>query len=105
MNNIQLYLTIGIPTITVILAWLSNKSDMNSLRAEMRADNSTLRSEMKADIGALRSEMKADIGALRSEMKAEINALRAEMLNLRKEIYEALIPLHERMAVIEIKQK
>jgi hypothetical protein len=68
MNNTQLYLTIGIPTITVILAWLSNKSDISPLRA----DN---------------------------------NALRAEMINLSKEIYEALIPLHERMTVIEVKQK
>ncbi len=72
MNDTQLYLSIGIPTVTVILAWLSNRADMNSLRAEVKADN---------------------------------NALRAEMINLRKEIYEALIPLHERMAVIEVKQK
>jgi sensor domain CHASE-containing protein len=83
MNDTQLYLSIGIPTVTVILAWLSNKADMNTLRSEVKADNS----------------------ALRAEFKAEINALRAEMMNLRKEIYEALIPLHERMAVIEIKQK
>lgn len=68
MNDTQLYLSIGIPTITVILAWLSNKSDISSLRA----DNI---------------------------------ALRSEMINLRKEIYEALIPLHERMAVVEVKLK
>ena len=67
MNNISLYLSIGIPTVTVILAWLSNKSDINALRAEVKADN---------------------------------NGLRSEINNLRKEIYEALIPLHECMAVI-----
>jgi len=123
MNNMQLYLSIGIPTVTVILAWLSNKSDISALRAELnahraeaKADNSALRAEMKADMGALRTDMKADMGALRAEMKAEISSLRAEMkaeisslraemLNLRKEIYEALIPLHERMAIIEVKQK
>lgn len=90
MNDSQLYLSIGIPTVTVVLAWLSNKSDMNALRAEMND---------------LRKEMKADNSALRAEMKADNSALRAEMHNLRKEIYEALIPLHERMAVIELKQK
>ncbi len=90
MNDTQLYLSIGIPTVTVILAWLSNKADMNTLRAAFNAH---------------RAEVKADNSALRAEFKAEINALRAEMMNLRKEIYEALIPLHERMAVIEIKQK
>jgi sensor domain CHASE-containing protein len=72
MNDTQLYLSIGIPTVTVILAWLSNKADMNALRTEVKADN---------------------------------NAFREEIINLRKEIYEALIPLHERMAVIEVKQK
>jgi hypothetical protein len=29
MNNVQLYLTIGIPTFTVLLAWFSNRSEMN----------------------------------------------------------------------------
>jgi len=79
MNDTQLYLSIGIPTVTVILAWLSNKADMSAFRSELNA--------------------------LRAEMKADNSALRAEMINLRKEIYEALIPLHERMAVIEVKQK
>ncbi len=31
MNNVQLYLTIGIPTFAVLLAWLSNRSDINRL--------------------------------------------------------------------------
>ncbi len=79
MNDTQLYLSIGIPTVTVILAWLSNKADINALRAELNAH--------------------------RAEVKADFSAMRAEMINLRKEIYEALIPLHERMAVIEVKQK
>ncbi len=79
MNDTQLYLSIGIPTVTIILAWLSNKSDINTLRTEVKADNAALRAEM--------------------------NGLPTEMINLRKELYEALIPLHERMAVIEVKQK
>jgi len=81
MNDTQLYLSIGIPTVTVILAWLSNKADTHGLRSELNA---------------LRAEVKADISTLRSDNQA----LRAEMMNLRKEIYGALIPLHERMAVI-----
>ncbi len=31
MNNIQLYLSIGVPTFAVLLAWLSNRSDINRL--------------------------------------------------------------------------
>jgi hypothetical protein len=63
----------------VILSWLSNKSNIAGLRSELRAEVASLR--------------------------AEIGILRAGMNGLRKEIYEALIPLHERMAIIEIKQK
>jgi len=68
MNNMQLYLTIGLPMLLVLLAWLSNRADIN--RLSDKVDN-------------------------------RIDVLRAEMNGLRKEIYEALIPLHERMARLE----
>ena len=31
MTNTQLYLSIGIPSLLIILAWLSNKSDIGKL--------------------------------------------------------------------------
>jgi hypothetical protein len=94
MNNMQLDLSIGIPSVLVILAWISNKSDMHALRTEMRSDMTSLRTELRSDMASLRTEFRSDN-----------DSLRKEMIGLCKEIYEAMIPLHERMAVIEIKQK
>ncbi len=76
MNNTQLYLTIGVPTFMVLLAWLSNRADMNRI--------------------ADRLEGKIDKLA---------ESLRNEMTNLRREIHSDMVPLHERMAVIETKQE
>jgi tetrahydromethanopterin S-methyltransferase subunit G len=48
MNNSQLYLAIGIPTFSVILAWISSRADVKELRAEMnrRFDEVDRRFEM-----------------------------------------------------------
>ena len=51
MSDTQLYLSIRIPTITIILAWLSNKADNAALRAEMNA--------LWAEMNALWAEMNA----------------------------------------------
>jgi hypothetical protein len=72
MNNTQLYLTIGIPTFTVILAWLSNRAELN--RNIERVDRS---------LDALRSE----IVALRNDHHKDNLALMGYM-----------VPLRERMA-------
>lgn len=48
MNNTQLYLSIGVPTFAVLLAWVSNRADINRLndKVDKLADN--FRSEMIA---------------------------------------------------------
>ncbi len=82
MSNIQLYLTIGVPSlvaliswITVILAWLSNRSDINRLNDKVDHLGETLRAEMVA----MRNDHHKDNMALMGLM----------------------VPLHERMARVE----
>lgn len=75
MNNVQLYLTGGIPTFTVILAWMFNRAELN--RNIERVDRS---------IDALRSE----IVALRNDRRKDKLALMGYM-----------VPLHQRMANLE----
>jgi hypothetical protein len=75
MNNTQLYLSIGVPTLTVILAWLSNRSDINRLNDKVDHLAETLRVEMTA----IRSDHHKDNMALMGYM----------------------VPLHERMAKLE----
>ena len=60
MNNLQLYLAIGIPTGTVILAWLSNKADINRLNDKVDKLGDSLRAEMIA----FRREMHQDMMVL-----------------------------------------
>ena len=57
MNNMLLYLSIGIPTLTVILAWLSNRSDINRLNDKVDKLGDSMRGEMIA----FRREVHADL--------------------------------------------
>ena len=75
MNNIQLYLSIGVPTFAVLLAWLSNRSDLNRLAD--RLDGKIERLDAKLD--KLTEQQHKDAMMLQSYM----------------------IPLHERMARLE----
>ncbi len=75
MNNTQLYLSIGVPTLTVILAWLSNRSDINRLNDKVDRLSESLRSEMTA----IRNDHHKDNMVLMGYM----------------------VPLHERMAKLE----
>ena len=78
MNNQQLYLAIGLPTLAslgtlaaVILAWITGRSDVSSLRTEMISMRRNLHNDMTA---------------------------------FRKEIHEDLMLLHERVVKVEARQ-
>ncbi len=43
MSNLQLLLTIGIPSVLVVLAWMSNNTRLSTLDADMRE----MRGDMK----------------------------------------------------------
>ena len=75
MNNTQLYLSIGIPTLTVILAWLSNRSDINRLNDK---------------VDRLAESMRAEMVSIRNDQHKDNLALMGYM-----------VPLHERMAKLE----
>ena len=104
MNNMQLYLTIGIPTLTVILAWVSSRSETNRLNDKMDKLADTLRGEMKELTAVLRGEMKD----LRTSLHGELNdlggSMRGEMITFRREVHSDLILLHERVVKVETRQ-
>ena len=82
MNNTQLYLSIGVPTLAVILAWLSNRSDINRLNDKVDRLAETLRAEMTA--------LRVDISR--------------DMVAFRRKIHEDLMVLHERVVKVETRQ-
>ena len=57
MNNTQLYLSIGVPTFAVLLAWLSNRADINRLNEKV----DKLAESMRAEMIALRREIHEDL--------------------------------------------
>jgi hypothetical protein len=78
VTNLQLLLSIGIPSLLVLVNIALNKSDVGNLRS---------------DVIALRSEM--------TQMRVDINR---DMAQLRDSIHRDMIGLHERVAVVEAKQ-
>ena len=86
MNNTQLYLSIGVPTLTVILAWLSNRSDINRLNDKVDRLGETLHAKIE------------DQG---SSLRAELMALRNDHHKDNLTLMGYMVPLHERMAKLE----
>jgi hypothetical protein len=89
MNNIQLYLTIGIPSfvaliswVTVILAWLSNRTEMNRMGDKF--------DRLNEKVDSLADSLRAEMVLLRNDHHKDNLALMGLM-----------IPLHERMARLE----
>ncbi len=85
MNNTQLYLTIGIPTLTVILAWLSSRFDIN--RVNDKVDR------LKDKVEHLAESLRSEMTALRNDHHKDNLALMGYM-----------VPLHERMAKLESRE-
>ena len=97
MNNMQLYLTIGIPTLTVILAWVSSRADINRLNDKLDRMGETLHTKIDNQGTSIRSELVGQGSSLRSE----ILAMRTDHHRDHLALMELMIPLHERMARLE----
>jgi len=82
MTNIQLWLSIAIPSILIVLSWINNNSRLD--RIEKRLDAH----DKKFD----------DVDR---RFDAVIDAIHADTL----EIMRAMTALHERVAVVEAKQR
>ena len=86
MNNTQLYLTIGIPTITVILAWLSNRSDYHRL-----ADK----------VDGMDTRLSGRIDDMNQRLSGRIDASTEAHHKDNMALMGYMVPLHERMAKLE----
>jgi hypothetical protein len=71
----QVLLSIGIPTIAVLIGILLNTRQNDRLEQHVDAQLASVRSELKADIGALRSEMNARFNAVDARFDAAHQAL------------------------------
>ncbi len=94
MTNLQLLLSVGIPSFLVLVSIALNRSDVSSLRSEMVQ----LRNDLGRDMTQLRTEINRDMTQLRSD-------LNHDMTQLRDSIHRDMISLHECVAVVEAGQE
>ena len=69
MTNEQLYIALGIPSVLVILAWISSFIQNNRLDTKLDTKVESLRSDMRAD----RKELGEKIDKLREDMFTHFN--------------------------------
>jgi hypothetical protein len=78
MTNLQLLLSIGIPSLLIVLSWIQQSSRVSRLETSM------------------------DRGFESVDRRFEI--MRNEMVALRDSIHRDMVALYERVAVVEAKQ-
>jgi hypothetical protein len=78
VTNLQLLLSIGIPSLLIVLSWLQQGSRIGRLESALNRH--------------------ADSVVRRFE------SIRSEMVALRDSIHRDMVALHERVAVVEAKQ-
>ena len=62
-------LIVSVPLITILAGLFFNRTEMQGLRAELKADMKELRNEMKSDNASLRSEMNGRFDRVDAELR------------------------------------
>jgi len=97
MNNLQFSLSIGLPVLFILAGMFLNWSAANGLRGEINS----LCAAVRGEIGSLRVEVRGDISSLRNKLDDVKDANHKDAL----EIMRQMTALHERVAIVESKQK
>lgn len=78
MNDMQLYLSIGIPTITVLVGILLNQSAIHRSHDSLKGTDDSLRGELgglRGELGGLRAELQAT----RSEILSRLQVVEGDL--------------------------
>lgn len=73
MTNLQLLLSIGIPSVLVVLGWMHQNTRLSDMRSELKSDIQSLQSEM----ATLRSDMNQGFRAINEQFMHSITSLAA----------------------------
>ena len=99
MTNVQLLLSIGIPSLLIVLSWLNNNSRFE--RIEKRLDEHDRRFD---EHDRRFDDIEKRFGDLRYEMERRFGELKDSSHKDALEIMRNMTELHERVAVVEAKQ-
>ena len=70
MTNIQLFLSIGIPTLAVLIGFLLNNARLNSIETSLGARISGVESSLGARIGSVESNLTSRLIGVESRLTA-----------------------------------
>lgn len=84
MTNIQLFLSIGIPTLAVLIGFLLNNARLSSIESSLGARIGSVESNLGARIGGVESRLTAIEGDLR-QFYRDLGAHEAEINNLKSQ--------------------
>jgi len=93
MNNLQPLMYIGIPSILILAGMFFNWSAANGIRSEVK--------DIRSEVKDLRGEMYAKFDKLGEKLEDVKGANHKDAL----EIMRQMTALHERVAIVESKQK
>ena len=82
MTNIQLFLSIGIPTLAVLIGFLLNNARLSSIETSLGARIGSVESNLGARISGVESTLGARIGGVESRLAAIEGDLRQFYRNL-----------------------
>ena len=78
MNNVQLYLSIGLPTFAVLASLIVSLVQISGIRSEM--------ANLRSDMMAFRAEVRADLADVRADMRE----IRSDIKLLTGKVYELM---------------
>lgn len=84
--DVKEILAIGLPTVTVLVGILLNRSDSARLDARITTEVAALRSTLTGEVAALRSTLTGEVATLRSTLSGEVNSLRANIREIRADL-------------------
>ena len=79
MTNIQLFLSIGIPTLAVLIGFLLNNARLSSIETSLGARIGSVESNLGARISGVESTLGARIGGVESTLGARIGGVESRL--------------------------
>ena len=88
-------------TLAAVTAFNTLRSDIVSVRTELRDEIRSVETGLRDEIAAVRTELRDEIGSVETGLRAEIGSLRTELHDFRTEVGAVLLDHAERLARIE----
>jgi septal ring factor EnvC (AmiA/AmiB activator) len=84
--NVPEILAISLPTLSVLVGILLNRSDTNRLDTRITTELAALKTSVMAEIASSRASASAETSSLRASVTSDINSLRSDIREIRSDL-------------------